>query len=122
MKVSTFQFFSFRITKVFNAPIDLTHTAGTTLPIPHFIGSITPFADLSKMKINIDGIDVEITEYIPNPYRRWDEMERTKSTMKTVRILLSQFVGINLSAINNISFEFDTTSGLVMLDDIEFIN
>lgn len=122
LNVSAYQVISFRIAKVFDMPIDLTSTYGTSKPAPHFTGSILPFADLSNLKIKIDGIEIKVTEKIPDPYRRWDATEYSKSTMKTVRIPLSQFVGINLNNVNEVIFEFNTKSGLVILDDIEFVN
>lgn len=119
--VSPFQALSFRVTQRFDSSRN-PHPPGLTPGAPQdfFIGLIDSAGRSTFVRVGT------VTS-IPFPYKRSDDISLTKSALKTVRIPLSVFKGLNpgldLRSLQSVVFQFrQMATGEIAIDDIEFSN
>lgn len=98
---SSFDYFSFRITKKHGVATDLS-----ALTISLFNG-LTEFTASPPVEI-------------PDTYKREDDPDLSKSAMITLRFPLADFTGLNVSSITKVRINFGTNVGVAELDDFEF--
>lgn len=101
INASAFNFISFRITKKYGIPIDLT-----TMELVLYNGG-TAFKQKAPIRV-------------PETYTREDLPSRSKSAMITLRFPLSGFSGLDKTNITKVELSFGTASGNVELSDFEF--
>jgi len=110
ISIASYQFLSFRIAILFGREyneISKLWSRNNTVSLPNLRVKINGISNLNSIKLEVS-------------HERLDNIDLTKSAMKTIRIPLSDYQ--NLTLISSIEIDFGANSGKVAISDIELTN